>query len=64
MNENGFFKLLSKEFEKQLSHGIDGLIFQPVDEVFDSTLIQPKKKLNSKKNLKKSHTKAAGAIQY
>jgi len=50
MNENGFFKLLSKEFEKQLSHGIDGLIFQPVDEVFNSTLIQPKKNLILKKN--------------
>lgn len=27
-------KLLSADFTKQLSHGIDGLIYQPVDEVF------------------------------
>jgi mRNA-capping enzyme len=26
-------KLLSEEFKKQISHGIDGLIFQPVDDV-------------------------------
>lgn len=27
-------KLLSKEFEKQITHGIDGLIYQPVDEPY------------------------------
>lgn len=27
-------KLLSKDFEKQITHGIDGLIFQPVDEAY------------------------------
>jgi mRNA-capping enzyme len=27
-------KLLSNEFTKQLSHGIDGLIYQPVDEPY------------------------------
>ena len=27
-------KLLSADFARQLSHGIDGLIYQPVDEVF------------------------------
>jgi mRNA-capping enzyme len=27
-------QLLSKEFEKQITHGIDGLIYQPVDEAY------------------------------
>lgn len=27
-------KLLSPEFEKQLTHGIDGLIYQPVDDPY------------------------------
>jgi mRNA-capping enzyme len=26
-------KLLSEDFKKQISHGIDGLIFQPIDDV-------------------------------
>lgn len=26
-------KLLSEDFKKQITHGIDGLIFQPVDDV-------------------------------
>jgi mRNA-capping enzyme len=28
-----FFKLLSEDFAKQISHGVDGLIYQPVDDV-------------------------------
>jgi hypothetical protein len=28
-----FFKLLSEDFAKQISRGVDGLIYQPVDDV-------------------------------